>query len=145
VTAFRFPLQPLLDHRTALAAEVRTELLRAERAASLEREALASLEEQFAALSTTFAGGRESDPSALRRTLLEIEVVRPALEARRTAAARANDLVRAAREAYVAARRERERLQALRDRAYHAFLSEADHREDREHDEANAAGRTLAP
>ena len=143
---FRFSLQPVLDRRTAVEAEKRQAMLHAQRTAARETARLRGLEADLhrrALPLTDVEAQRET--GSVRRMLLEIELIRTAIERQQRISDAASRAAAAAREAFSAARAERSQLESLRDLKYQALCTRLEQRESAELDDSNAKSDTISP
>jgi flagellar biosynthesis chaperone FliJ len=81
----------------------------------------------------------------VRELLLEIDVVKSAAAQQEQVVFAAGAAAGSVREEFLAARAERKALEAVRARAYAAFLAEQDRREAADDDEANARRGIISP
>jgi len=140
VNAFRFPLQALLDIRDAEERQAKAVLLAAARGLARECERAAELGGERARMTRAFHEALvRLEPDRARECYLMLQIVA-------ASSARQDRVVALARErestsfaAFVAARREHERVRALRDRAYAAFVDGVERREADALDGANGA------
>jgi flagellar export protein FliJ len=143
---FRFSLQSVLDHRAHVESAKRQALLAAESVAAQEGAKLDSLEARLHELSRAFSDDFGALAAAdVRGLLLEIEIVKTAVDGQRHLAGAARADASGARDEFMAARAERRQLEAVRDQQYAAFLAEQDRREAADHDEANARRGIISP
>jgi flagellar biosynthesis chaperone FliJ len=140
MSRFRFALQPLFEARESHERECRLDLAAAACALAEERQRARGAHDAFSRAARSFAASAtQLPPEAFREALVRLELFERAARSADASVGRFALREESARAAFVRARAERRRIEALRERALAAYETETERRETHALEEANLA------